>query len=60
MAYEGPTGPTTSEWILLHNYNLNAMDETKYEEWAAIAADEMHMFANIETPMHILTLFDPP
>lgn len=58
MAYEGPTGPTPTEWILLHDYNLNTMDNTKYEEWAAVAADEMHMFANLTTPMKIWTLFD--
>lgn len=57
MAYEGPKGPPTTEWLLLHDYNLNAAEGTKYEEWAAVAADEMHMFANIETPMNILTLF---
>lgn len=60
MEYTGPTGPPTTEWLLLHDYNLNAMDDTKYEEWAAVAADEMHMFANLQTPMKILTLFTPP
>jgi len=59
MSYDGPTGPMTTEWLLLHEYNLNAMDGTKYEEWEAVAADEMHRFANIETPMNLLTLFTP-
>ena len=60
MEYDGPHGPTTSEWILLHDYNLNPMDDTKYEEWEPIAAEEMHRFANLQTPMNIITLFDRP
>lgn len=57
--YEGPSGPPTTAWLLLQEYNLNVMYRSKYEIWEYPEDVEMLQLANTRTPMNILVLFEP-
>lgn len=57
--YEGPQGPPSTAWLLLHTYNLNVMYRTKYEPWDLGDSKEMLQLANTRTPMNVLVRYEP-
>jgi len=57
--YTGPTGPPSTAWLLLHEYNLDKVEHTKYEPWDLGDSKEMLRLANVRTPMNILVIYEP-
>ncbi len=57
--YTGPSGPPSTAWLLLHDYNLNKQSRTKYEPWDLGAGKEMLQLSNQRTPMCVLVIYEP-
>ncbi len=55
----GPTGPYSTWWILLHDYNLAPTEGTLCETFPLDGNDTVEKFNSFVCPMNVKVKFDP-